>query len=188
MRWRNRIISAAIIAALLVALAWGWYSPQNDGVLIPGSSVFRTYHDSAHGMADTYGTFDLPNGNITVSCWSPGVVERTKYFDVLIAYPEYPGMHGPSLSQSIKLKAGAISAAFDATKCWYCLWINGIPREQLRQIASAYEAVFDVGNGKILSLDENQLAQIRGLISYTDTLPLFDFPSDDMEPNQTSGK
>ncbi len=143
-------------------------------------------------MADTDGTFDLSGGNlITVRCWSPRVIERTKYFDVYLVYPEYPGMSAPGTSgvQTVKLTAGNVRVTFDsATRCAGCLWLNGIPREQLRQIAGEHEAEFDVGNGKTLRLNESQLAQIRALIAYTDKLPLFDFPPEDMGTNQTNGQ
>ena len=142
-------------------------------------------------MAVTQGTFDLANQDrITVDCWSPGVIKRTKFFDILLHYSGYPGMPGPgrSLVQNVRVKAGIFDTTFDATMCAYVVWINPVSREQLRQISSAHEAVFDVGNGRTLKLNESQLAQIRGLLAYTDTLPLFDFPPDEDATNDTKGK
>lgn len=156
------------------------------GIPIPGTSVFRTYFDSAHGMAVTSGTFDLTGGDsVTVRCWSPGVVQRTKYFDIYLDSPSYLGKPG---SGSVKVKAGDFSATFDAAAYSSDLWIDDVSREQLRQISSAHEAIFVVENSRDLRLNEDQLAQIRSLVAYTDTLPPSDFPPDDGATSTTNGQ
>ncbi len=44
---------------------------------------------------------------------------------------------------------------------------------------------FDAGNNLSLTLDEDQLGQIRNLITYTDNLPQFDLPIHDAAPSPT---
>jgi len=85
--------------------------------------------------------------------------------------------------QSVELQAGAFKTKYDAVtginqESSIHLWINGIPREELRKIVGANQAVFIAGAGNTFTLDSDQLAQIRQLIVYTDSLPLFDFPPD----------
>jgi hypothetical protein len=174
MKWLRLGLFAALLIALPLIVSWGWEAYRGMGRAIPGTSAFRAYFDSAHGMATISGTFDLNSkDNITVSCWSPGIITRTQNFDINLQYSGYPGWPKPGQSgvQSVKVKAGDFSASFDAALCYYSLWINPVTREQLRQISKAHEAVFDVGKGKTLTLNEGQLAQIQALIAYTDGLP-----------------
>jgi hypothetical protein len=190
-KWRRLLLFAAIVVASAFALPWIWNAYVSRGTAVPGTSIFRTYYDSAHGMADTVGTFDLPGGDsVSVRCWSPGVIQRTKFFDFYLHYSGYPGWPRPGVSgvQDVKVTAGSLSATFGAAKCTNILWINGVPREQLRQIVAAPEVVFNVDKGKNLILHEDQLAQIRGLITYTDTLPLFDFPPDNALASTKNGR
>ncbi len=176
---RRRIFSfTASVVIVLVLGVLGWETYFNMGALVPGTNVFRTRFDSAHGMADTTGTFFAGIGRVTVRCWSPGVIKRTKFFDIFL---DYPGTIKDMSVQSVQLQAGEFKTKYDAVtginqESSVHLWINGIPREELRKIVSANQAVFVAGGGNTFTLDSEQLAQIRQLIVYTDSLPLFDFP------------
>ncbi|MCE0498443.1 MAG: hypothetical protein LV481_10910 [Methylacidiphilales bacterium] len=56
-------------------------------------------------------------------------------------------------------------------------------REQLREIVSAHQVEFDIGKETPLTLSEDQLADIRAFLAYTDKLPEFDPRPPDMRTN-----
>ena len=56
-------------------------------------------------------------------------------------------------------------------------------REQLREIVSAHQVEFDIGKETPLTLSEDQLADIRAFLAYTDKLPEFDPRPPEMRTN-----
>jgi hypothetical protein len=173
--WRTVFFTATGVA-VLVAGGWVWsmFLAMGKSEPIPGTTVFRTYYDVDHGMSDTIGTFPLPGGDtVSVRCWSPSVIKRCEYFDLYLHCPEKAGTER---LQPVRIGAGDFSATFDGfyvtpdVHTATTLWLTGVPREQLRRIASAAQAVVRLENGNQLVLPAEDLAQIRALLAYTDTL------------------
>jgi len=146
-------------------------SPKMLAPLVPGNSVFRTRTDG-----DTIGKFRLADGNqVIINCFSPGVNVRSEDFYISLLFPEKDDLLG--VLRHIKVRGGELNKTVEnwfelcGEKGWMGLSVRSVTREELRQLASAHEIVFEVENYKSLTLDENQVAQIRALLTYTDKCP-----------------
>jgi hypothetical protein len=161
-------ITAVVVVVLSLALYVGGAKLRSMPKPIPGSSVFRSSVDYEHGMAQIMGTFYFAGGgSVRIRCWSPGVMTRTESFQIFLQYPGYSGWPRPGQKalRSVKLTAGDFHTVLATAD------FDFLSREQLRQIAKAHEAVFDIDKDDSMTLHEDQLAEIRALLTYTDSLP-----------------
>jgi hypothetical protein len=148
-------------------------------------------------MASTSGTFKFAGGEkIYLSCWSPGTLMRNHFVKFIIYRPSHriPEMkdtlswaeRNALLKDTLTIKAGKATFTFDGD---YgdpkyestvpgqdkTFWPNyDMTREQLREIASANQVEFQIGKEPPLNLSEDQLADIRAFLAYTDKLPEYD--------------
>jgi hypothetical protein len=170
------ILVIVVVVLSLVGAYWGWKVIAEEGKLVPGATVFRTTFDYDHGMADTDGTFDLADGvKIYLGCWSPGRLMRNVYYKFVIYRPKRTGT---KKEETLTIKAGSFTVAFDgeygdmAPEQRTTFWPNNdMTRDQLKQVASAHQAEFDVGGEAPLTLSDDQLAEIRAFLDYTEHLP-----------------
>ncbi|MCE0498711.1 MAG: hypothetical protein LV481_12270, partial [Methylacidiphilales bacterium] len=90
MKWLRLTLFAAVVVALPFVVSWCWEIYRSFGTAVPGTSAFRTYFDSAHGMASTSGTFKFAGGEkIYLECWSPGTLMRDHFVKFVIYRPSH---------------------------------------------------------------------------------------------------
>lgn len=197
MKWRRTLLIAAAVVAASVVSIWFWLANFGMGTGVPGPSYFRTYLDSAHGMANTCGTFKFVGGEeIYLVCWSPHKLMRDKFVKFVIYRPSHrvPEMKDTlawaeryaKLKDTLMIRAGKNTFIYDGSygdpkydsivpTQEKTFWPDDeMTREQLREIASAHQVEFDIGRETPLMLSEDQLADIRAFLAYTDKLPEFD--------------
>jgi hypothetical protein len=179
----RRLILFATFVVLAFALYWLWQIYLKKGTAVPGTSHFRTHYDSEHGMAVTTGIFEFAGGEkVYLDCWSPHTLMRDHFFKFVIYRPS---RSGKETKDTLTMKAGAHTFVFDGqygivapdqdqrTTFWPDY---DMTREQLQDIVSAHQMEFDVGKESPLTLSDDQLADIRAFLAYTDKLPEFPRP------------
>jgi hypothetical protein len=175
-----------VAASFALCLAWREYLAM--GTAVPGTTGFQTYFDDAHGMASTSGTFRFAGGEkIYLNCWSPRNLMRDHFFKFIIYRPS---RSGKETNDTLTIKAGTLTLTFDGEygemlqEQRTTFWPNDdMTRQQLQDIIRCHQVEFDVGKESPLILSDDQLADIRAFLTYTDKLPEFDPRPPEMRTN-----